>query len=342
MKYSRQTKIICTMGPASSSKEVLLKMAQAGMDVARINFSHGDHVQHQALMDLVRGVNTDGGYNIKILQDLEGYRIRIGRLKKPIELKKGEIVAIVHGMEQSGDAIPMESDADLSSIKKGMTVFADDGLIALEVVKSGRARLQLRVVHGGVLKSRKGVNIPGFKFQANILTAKDKGDIDFGLKNKVDFVAQSFVRNRDDILRVAKLVKTALPACRIFAKIESEDGVRNTDAIMDACDGILIARGDLGVSLPIYRIPVIQKSIIRRCNKQKKYSITATQMLESMTENSRPTRAEVSDVANAIFDGTDYVMLSAETAAGRFPVESVRMMAQVVEYTEKSIRLHDC
>jgi len=245
-------------------------------------------------------------------------------------------------MEQSGDAITIESDADLSSIKKGMTVFADDGLIALEVVKSGRARLQLRVVHGGVLKSRKGVNIPGFKFQANILTAKDKGDIDFGLKNKVDFVAQSFVRNRDDILRVAKLVKTALPACRIFAKIESEDGVRNTDAIMDACDGILIARGDLGVSLPIYRIPVIQKSIIRRCNKQKKYSITATQMLESMTENSRPTRAEVSDVANAIFDGTDYVMLSAETAAGRFPVESVRMMAQVVEYTEKSIRLHDC
>jgi len=341
MKRKRQTKIICTLGPASESKETILKMALAGMDAIRINFSHGDQEQHLRFIDLVRSVNTGYGLNMKILQDLEGYRIRIGRLKQPIELKNGQVLNIVHGMDQVSEDIPMEFDTDFRLIKKGMSVFVDDGLLALEVVESSQKRLKLRVDHGGILKQRKGVNIPGLKLGANIMTRKDKEDLEFGIRNKVDFVAQSFVRNKEDILRVQKIVKPVLPDCQIFAKIENQEGVRNTDSIMDACDGILIARGDLGVSLPIYRLPIIQKSIIRRCNKKKKYSMTATQMLESMTENTRPTRAEVSDVANAILDGTDYVMLSGETAAGRFPVESVKMMAQIVEYTEQSMRMND-
>ena len=215
----------------------------------------------------------------------------------------------------------------------------DDGQICLEVVKSTAERIRLMVRHEGVVKSRKGVNIPDLRLRANIMTPKDQEDLAFGLRNKVDCIAQSFVRNQQDVLRVRRLVERDLPDCQIFAKIENHQGVDNLDSIMDACAGILIARGDLGVSLPIYKIPIIQKSIIRRCNKRKKYSMTATQMLESMTEHQRPTRAEVSDIANAILDGTDYVMLSGETAAGHFPVESVRMMRQVVEYTEQSMSL---
>jgi pyruvate kinase len=246
---------------------------------------------------------------------------------------------MAHEGHHAPEDIPLDFPEDFRGFAPGMEVFADDGNISLEVVTVSPGKLKLRVTQGGVLKPRKGVNIPELKLRANIMTEKDRADITFGLEHRVDFVAQSFVRNRNDIMRVEKIVRAGNPDCRAYAKIENHEGVRNLAAIIESCDGILIARGDLGVSLPIYKLPVIQKSVIRQCNKRKKYSVTATQMLESMTENKRPTRAEVSDVANAILDGSDYVMLSGETAAGRFPVESVKMMRQIIEYTEASIRL---
>ncbi|MFA5089135.1 MAG: pyruvate kinase [Candidatus Omnitrophota bacterium] len=333
----RQTKIICTLGPSSQTGDVILKMCQAGMDIARINFSHGDHEQHQKIIGLVRLVNKKYHFSVKILQDLEGYRIRLGRLKRPVELKPGERICLSQDPAHTRGHIPLRSDADLGGIKKGMDVFINDGMLTLKVIGRKGKKIMLEVLQGGMISSKKGVNIPELKLTETILTDKDKRDVEFGVGQKVDYVAQSFVRNRQDIIRVSKLVKPRLPDCQIIAKIENREGVKNVDSIMDACDGILIARGDLGVSLPIYQIPIIQKNIIRRCSMKKKLDITATQMLESMTGSNRPTRAEVSDVANAILDGTDCVMLSGETAAGRFPVESVKMMRQIIEFTEKAM-----
>jgi pyruvate kinase len=325
--------IICTLGPASEQKEVILAMLDAGMGIARINFSHGDKHQHQYLFDTIRQINEQHGQKLKILQDLEGYRIRVGILKQPITLEKEQTVWMSNADEQlSPDDILLEPAINTNSLTEGMQVFINDGIICLKVIDRSDKRLKLKVENGGIVTSRKGVNIPRLKLGSDILTGKDQEDIAFGLKNKVDYIAQSFVRNQNDILRVVNLVKTTLPDCKVIAKIENREGVENIESIIDACDGIMIARGDLGVSLPIYHVPYIQKNIIQRCNKKEKLVITATQMLESMTEHPRPTRAEVSDVANAVWDGTDLVMLSGETAAGRFPVESVKMMRHIVTF----------
>lgn len=333
---TRNTKIICTLGPASREKNVITKMADAGMDIARINFSHGTTSEHRQVIRTIRKANSENGSRIKILQDLEGYRIRIGHLKRPIELKDHHHVWMAFEAHARRGDIPLDLEIDTKALRPGMCVFINDGMVSLKVLRCSGKRIKLQVLQGGILKSKKGVNIPELKLKGNILTEKDKKDIEFGIAQKVDYVAQSFVRNKRDILRIADLVKPHLPGVKIIAKIESKEGIRNLDSIIDACDGILVARGDLGISLPIYQLPVIQKDIIRRCNKKKKLVITATQMLESMTTYSRPTRAEVSDVANAILDGTDFVMLSGETAVGRFPARTVRMMRQIIDYTEKS------
>src|SRR3989338_933996 len=271
-------------------------MAQSGMNMVRLNFSHGDHRAHQALINTVRYVNRTHHQNIKILQDLEGYRLRVGALRHPSELIKYQQVWISSDKNDT-HAIPIDSDITLKQLKKGMDFFIDDGNIHLKVLGRSKKRINLEVYQGGTLKSNKGVNIPALKLKPNILTEKDRQDIAFGIKNKVDFIAQSFVRNREDILRVARLVKPRLPKCQIVAKIENQDGVKNLKKIMQSCDVIMVARGDLGVSMPIYQIPMIQKEIICECRRRKKMVITATQMLESMTVNSRPTRAEVTDVA---------------------------------------------
>jgi len=315
-------------------------MAKAGMDVARLNFSHGDEAQHQMTIDNIRNINKKFKRNIKILQDLEGYRMRVGHLKHPVELKEGEEISMSADAGNGKRHIPLESNVDMGGFRKGMHVFIDDGMLALKIVGCQGKRIKLKIVHGGILKSRKGVNIPDLKLKANILTEKDNKDIIFGIKNKVDYIAQSFVRNQRDILLVYKMVKPFLPDCKIVAKIENKEGVGNLDEIIAACDGILVARGDLGVSMPIYQIPFIQKDIIVRCNQNKKLSITATQMLESMTYHARPTRAEVTDVANAILDGTDFIMLSGETAAGIYPVETVLMMEQIVKFTESKMMFY--
>jgi len=333
----RRTEIICTIGPACSDAKTLRAMAKAGMDIARLNFSHGTHADHQKVINTIRRVNKSLKSKIRILQDLEGYRIRIGRLKKPLKLIVGKKVWVSNRLPQSKNLIPLDCDFNIRSLKLGMHVFIADGTIDCEVVKKAEKKVQLKIIQGGMITSKKGVNIPALKLAKNIFTEKDSQDIKFALQNKVDFIAQSFVRNKDDILRVVKEVKTKLPKCKIIAKIENKQGVANIDSIIKACDGIMVARGDLGVSMPIWHVPILQKKIIWHTNKLKKMDITATQMLESMIDHLRPTRAEVSDVANAIFDRSDCVMLSGETAIGQYPVEVVCMMRKIIEFTEKSI-----
>jgi len=335
-----KTKVICTIGPSSSNVTVLRNMMLEGMDVARLNFSHGTHAQHKQRIRLIRQLNKKYRRHIRILQDLEGYRIRIGRFKekKEIELKKRQII-ILTNENILGDKfiIPFDYKGNLKDIKTGTHIFLDDGNIELLVEKSTKKYLETEVVIAGILKENKGINIPAVNLKFKGLTEKDKIDIQFGIKNKVDYIAQSFVRDKADIIPIRDLIKERLPYCEIIAKIENRQGIKNIDEIIEVCDGIMIARGDMGVSIPIYEIPIVQKEIIKKCNQAKKFVITATQMLESMVENLRPTRAEVTDVANAILDGSDYIMLSAETAAGKHPVEAVRMMNQIIKFTESSI-----
>ncbi len=334
-----KTKILATLGPASANATVLRKMVRAGLDAVRLNFSHGTHAQHAESIDLVRRLNAKYRRHIRIMQDLEGFRIRVGRFagSKTRELKNLSVLWLTNDETASGPkTIPFDYVGDLTRIKKGQFIFIDDGNLILRVKESSAMRLKTVVVEGGILKERKGINMPGAGIEFEAMTAKDKKDLEFGIEHAVDFVALSFVRNADDVREVAELVKPRLPRCKIVPKIENRQAIDHIDSIIEAADGVMIARGDMGVAIPIYEVPIVQKHIIRKCNEARKFVITATQMLEHMTEHSRPTRAEVTDVANAILDGTDYVMLSAETAAGRFPYESVAMMNEIIKFTEKS------
>ncbi|MDD5561680.1 MAG: pyruvate kinase [Candidatus Omnitrophica bacterium] len=330
-----KTKIICTIGPASGSYSVLRKMMLAGMDVVRLNFSHGTCARHAQVIRLIRALNKKYSRHLAILGDLEGYRIRIGKLEKEILLRKRQRIFLSNEASFGEEnIIPFDYEGPLSDIKSGSCIYVDDGNIALTVKAGSRHRLHAEVVVPGVLKSYKGINIPGINLKFGGLTDKDKKDIDFSVKNKTDYIAQSFVRSKNDILALRDELKDRHTACKIIAKIENREGLSNIDQIMAVSDGIMVARGDMGVSMPIYEIAVIQKMIIKKCKRMKKIVITATQMLESMTENLRPTRAEVTDVANALLDGSDYLMLSAETAIGKHPVESVNMMNQIIKFTE--------
>ncbi len=333
-----KTKIICTIGPASDAPAMLRKLMLAGMDVARLNFSHGTQAEHEARIRLIRKVAAKIHKRVKILQDLAGYRIRIGHLKAKdgVELKRHALVRLIP-KNIIGDAhhIPFDYRGALNVIKPGQLIYIDDGIIALRVRSRKKKEIIAEVVVGGLLKERKGINIPDLDFPFDGLTAKDEEDLKIGLRHKLEFIAQSFVRSAADMDRLRAIVKGRHPRCQLVAKIENRQGIQNIDGIINASDGIMVARGDMGVSLPIYEIPMIQKMIIHKCNGRKKYVITATQMLESMTENPRPTRAEVSDIANAILDGSDYVMLSGETAIGNYPVEAVKMMKAVIRFTER-------
>lgn len=334
-----KTKIIATLGPASNTATVIRKMMFAGLDVVRFNFSHGSHQEHKTRLDMVRELNKKYRRRIKILQDLQGNRIRISLLKDhlPIELKKRQIIWLTQeDIIGEGNLIPFDYTGPLSALKTGQFIYIDDGNIALVVKERRKRMLKLKVVVGGFLKENKGVNIPGAHLRFPVITEEDKIDIQFGIENRVDYIAQSFVRNRKDILALRAMAKKKLPHCLVIAKIECRQGIRNIDEIIAVSDGIMIARGDMGISVPIYEVPIIQKEIIKKCNRAKKFVITATQMLESMTGNLIPTRAEVSDVANAILDGTDFVMLSGETAVGQYPVEAVKMMNKIIQFTEKT------
>lgn len=332
-----KTKIVCTLGPASDKKGVLRRMMRAGMDVARLNFSHGTLDEHLKKIHLVRSLNRTYRRHIRILGDLGGYRMRIGRLKdkKPVLVKKRQTLWLTtENILGEGDRIPFDWAGSLKPIKPGQHVYIDDGNIALVVEARSEEDLKTRVVVGGAIKEHKGINIPGVKLDIQGLTRKDKEDIHFCIEHKVDYIAQSFVRDRQDILVLRDYLRGLSHSCGVVAKIENREGIRNIDEIIPVCEGIMVARGDMGISIPIYEVPFVQKRIINKCNRAKKFVITATQMLESMTERPIPTRAEVSDVANAILDGTDYVMLSAESASGLYPVQSVEMMNQIIEFTE--------
>lgn len=336
-----KTKIICTLGPASSSETVLRKMMRAGMDVARLNFSHGTPQEMLHRIEITRLLNAKYRRRLKILGDLQGHRIRIGSLHSPVALKKGRSVWLAQqNIAGAADIIPFDYQGPLRGIKNGCQIFIDDGNIALEVIGRAKCRIKTRVIVGGLLKGHKGVNIPGARLAFGSISRKDVDDVLFCQKHNVEYVAQSFVRTAKDVLDVRALLEPG-SRCRIIAKIENREGIKNIDEIVRAADGIMIARGDMGVSLPIYEIPIVQKMIIKKCNHAKKFVITATQMLESMTENIRPTRAEVADVANAIIDGTDFVMLSAESAVGRYPVETVAVMNDIIRFTEKNRGLTD-
>ncbi len=330
-----KTKIIATLGPASSSETVLRKMFVSGLDIARLNFSHATHSEHLERVKLIRILNKKMKRAIKIMQDLEGYRIRVGKLTGPLQLKKRNLFYLTQenivGNEQE---VPFDYKGSLKAIKRGTLIYIDDGKIMLEVKCVEKRRLKMKVLVSGVLKEHKGINIPGVKLDFESLTQKDKRDIEVAITHKFDYVAQSFVRKARDIKLLKNIITHRHAQCKIFAKVESRVALANIEEIINEADGIMIARGDLGICIPIYKIAVVQKEIIKICRLKEKPVIVATQMLENMTEERLPTRAEVSDVTNAILDGATHLLLSGETAVGRHPHKVVDMMNKIIKYTE--------
>lgn len=336
----RKAKIVCTIGPASQKRETIRQLILSGMDVARINFSHGNYEWFKSIVEIIREESEKLSKPVGIIQDLQGIKIRIGDvLQGETELKEGEIVEIFPGNEVSdSNRIFISYPSLLEDIKAEEEILIDDGLLKIKVIEKLSDRLRGVVVEGGILKSRKGVNLPYTRTSVSSFTEKDKADLLFGVSLGVDYVALSFIRNSNDIQNVkdwAKEKGIELPP--IISKIEKREALRNLEEILEISDGIMVARGDLGVELPPEEVPFYQKMLIELANKRKKFVITATQMLESMREHSRPTRAEASDVANAVLDGTDALMLSAETAIGKFPIESVRTMDSIIRFTEENL-----
>lgn len=348
----RRTKIVCTIGPATSSEEQLERLMRAGMNVARLNFSHGTHDEHAVVIERIRAISARLGCSIAILQDLQGPKIRTGALQG------GQSVRLVDGADVTITTRQVAGDAQTISttytplpedVKAGDCILLDDGLMELRVLGCGGTDVQCQVVHGGVLKEHKGINLPGVAVSAPALTEKDRADLKFGVTHDVDYVALSFVRKPQDVLEAQQLIAylqaqqsgrhrhppVSIP---LIAKLEKPEAVAHLDEILEVVDGVMVARGDLGVEMPPEKVPLIQKRIIARCNDLGLPVITATQMLESMITNPRPTRAEASDVANAILDGTDAIMLSAETASGAYPIEAVQMMARIALETEAGNR----
>ena len=339
---TRKAKIVATIGPASQKEEILEKLIRAGMNVARMNFSHGTHEEHAERMALVRKVTERLGTPVGILQDLQGPKIRVGELPEIVQLSEGEMVTLyATGMTpppSEGQQIPVDFRQLFDSVRTSDRLLLDDGRLTLEVISvRGHNALTARVIIGGSLSSHKGINLPGVRLRIAGFTEKDEADLEFGLSQGVDAVAISFVRTAEDVRKVRQALERLSNGRRLplqIAKLEKPEALDNLDAILDIVDGVMVARGDLGVELPPERVPALQKHIIRTANRRAKLVITATQMLESMISNPLPTRAEASDVANAVFDGTDAVMLSAETASGKYPVESVQMMDRIVREAE--------
>jgi|LauGreDrversion4_2_1035121.scaffolds.fasta_scaffold07241_4 pyruvate kinase len=326
-----RTKIVGTLGPASNTAEGIRSLIDAGLDVARINFSHGTHDQHARTIGVVRDVSEAAGRPVAILGDLQGPRIRIGVLPAPRELEVGGTVVLAPEEVASGDEIPI-TYADLChDVTTGNRVLINDGLFELVVARVENPRVWCTIVHGGTLTSNKGMNLPGIAVSAPSLTEKDRADLAFAIENDLDMVALSFVRRAQDIEELRALIPTSM---LIVAKIEKDVALENIEEIIAATDAVMVARGDLGVELPFEEVPIAQKTIIATANRMGRPVITATQMLESMIENPRPTRAEASDVANAILDGTDAVMLSAETAAGAYPRLAVEAMRRIIKEIE--------
>lgn len=333
----RRTKIVCTMGPNENDYELLLKLAKT-MDVARFNFSHGNHEEHLSRLEMLRKARKEVGRPIAALLDTKGPEIRTGVLEggNKITLQEGdEITLTTEEVVGTKQKIYINYEHLHEDVKPGNVILIDDGLIGLEVLSVNGQEIHCKVTNGGELGERKGVNVPNVPIQLPSITEKDIEDIRFGISEEFDFIAASFVRSADAIRQIRGLLDEAGSQMKIIAKIESQEGLDNLDSIIDEADGIMVARGDLGVEVEARRLPHLQKEIIEKCNFHGKLVITATQMLDSMIRNPRPTRAEVTDVANAVENGTDAVMLSGETANGKYPVEAAETMASIVEYSEQ-------
>jgi pyruvate kinase len=336
----RKAKIVGTLGPSSCSKKIVSALIGSGLDVARLNFSHGEYVFHEAVFNLARSEAAKQNRTLAIMQDLQGIKIRLGDIEGGgVHLKQGDTINLLPGREMGNkNKVYISYHALLKDVKAGEFILFDDGIIKVQVTGKTKTALRAEVIEGGLLKSRKGANLPSTRTTADAFTEKDKQDFKFGLKLGFDYLAVSFVRSAEDIARVKSWAKkNSLPLPPIIAKIEKPEAIRNICEIMDSVEGIMVARGDLGVELSAQQVPVLQKMLIDLANKKGKLVITATQMLESMTHYTRPTRAEASDVANAILDGSDAVMLSAETASGKYPVEAVKMMDLIVRNTEANL-----
>ena len=333
----KKTKIVCTMGPNTNDKNIMLELAKNGMDVARFNFSHGDYAEHQSRLEILKEVRKELDRPVAALLDTKGPEIRTGVLKdgKKVSLKEGQTFTLTTREIIGDETITHINYSGLNEdVAAGNKILIDDGLIELEVEKVEGTEIVCTVINGGELGEKKGVNVPNVKIKLPALTEKDKEDIRFGIKQGFDFIAASFVRTADCIREIKSMLDSEGSAIKVIAKIENAEGIDNLDEIIAVADGIMVARGDMGVEIPAQEVPHIQKEIIRKCNEACKTVITATQMLDSMIRNPRPTRAEVTDVANAVYDGTDAVMLSGETAMGKYPVDALKMMVSIVEETE--------
>jgi pyruvate kinase len=328
----KRTKIVCTIGPASAEPEMLRALMQAGLDVARINFSHGTHEQHAARIADIRRIAAELNKPVAILGDLQGPRIRVGKLDQTLQLQEGAEVTLAHESVARGTDIPVTYDGLARDVTPGARILLDDGLLALDVLAVDGEHVRCVVVYGGPLKSNKGMNLPGVQVSAPTLTEKDHADIAFAVEHKLDYLALSFVRQPSDLATLRALVPSGT---LLVSKIEKDSALTDIEEILKASDAVMVARGDLGVELPFEEVPIAQKRIIALANRFGRPVITATQMLESMITNPRPTRAEASDVANAIFDGTDAVMLSAETASGAYPKLAVEAMVRIALEAER-------
>ena len=337
----KKTKIVCTLGPASENEETLRELIKNGLNVCRLNFSHGSHEEHKGRMDLVKKLREELNMPTAILLDTKGPEIRTGKFDVPeVLLEEGQTFTItMKDVMGDKERCTVSYKGLANDVKPGDTILIDDGLVGLTVKEVNNDNIVCEVQNSGIVKNHKGVNVPGVKVNLPAITDKDRSDIEFGIEQGIDFIAASFVRKVSDVLAIREILEANnAEHIKIISKIENQEGVENLDEIIEVSDGIMVARGDLGVEIPTEEIPVVQKLMIKKCNEAGKPVITATQMLDSMIRNPRPTRAEVTDVANAIYDGTDAIMLSGETAAGKYPVEAVKTMATIAKRAEETMR----
>ena len=338
----KNTKMICTIGPKSESKEMLSKLVDAGMNCVRCNFSHGDHAEQKARMDLIREINKEKGTHVAVLLDTKGPEIRTHLFENGgVDLVAGQTVRVaMNEVLGTAEKFSITYPGLINDVKVGGTILVDDGYVELTVNELDQANQEIvcTVKNSAFVKDRRGINVPGAKLNMPFISEKDRADMIFGCEMQVDYIAASFVRRAEDVLAIREIfAEQGNTHTQIIAKIENQEGVDNMDSILEVVDGIMVARGDLGVEVPAEEVPLIQKEIIAKCNAAGKIVVTATQMLESMQNNPRPTRAEVSDVANAVLDGTDAIMLSGESAAGKYPLEAVQTMARIARRIEKEL-----
>ena len=334
----RKTKIICTIGPASESFSMLEQLAQAGMNIVRLNMSHGDHTSHAKVIKSIRTLNKKLPSPIAILMDTQGPEIRTGDIKQELNLKKNDVISIVARGEKDVESTSISVNYEdlINDVTIGDMITVDNGLINLEILSKEDRIMQCRVIDGGILKSKRHVNLPGIRVNLPAITEKDKRDVLFSIAQEVDFIALSFVRNAEDVGQLRELLGEKVDKIKIISKIEDQEGVKNLSAIVDVSDGVMVARGDLGVEIAIEKLPRVQRRIIRLCAQRGKRVIVATHMLESMIKNPIPTRAEVTDVANAVYEEADAIMLSGESAMGKYPVKCVEILSRITQSIEQS------